>query len=116
MLTQLLDKPCRIVQRYDTGSTDDLGNPDIDETITHTVCEIQQARRTEGDLEGELSDTRWTIWFPAGTEVQTDDAVEVGGFVYELVGGPADWEHTMSPGMEHVEASARRTGTAEDPS
>jgi hypothetical protein len=114
MLAQLMTKPCLIVSRSDAGTVDDLGNPMTDETLVETVCELQQRRRDEPDLQGELADSTWDLFLPAGTAIGTDDAVEVDGHRYELVGEPWDAAHDMSPAVAHVWATVRRTASAED--
>ena len=75
---------------------------------TETVCDLQQRQRDEPDPAGELSITTWDIFFPAGTEVDTGDAVIVGSYVYELLGDPWD-ANQGSAAVNHVAATVRRT-------
>jgi hypothetical protein len=111
-LATLLDKPCLIVSRSDSGSFDAHGNEIPTETTVDTVCELQQQQRLEPATEGELSDTRWVLFLPDGTDIDTSDAVVVDGKVYELVGDPWD-ARSGSPDMWHIEASVRRTAGGE---
>jgi hypothetical protein len=112
-LATLLNKPCLLVRRSDSGGEDAHGNPIEDETVTEVLCEIQQRQRSEDDDAGELSDTLWTLFLPHGTDLDTSDAVIVGGLVYEVMGDP--WDAVQgSPDMWHVEATVRRTAGSED--
>lgn len=108
----LINRPCTVTRRADSGEADDYGNPIQGDTDVATVCELQkfaQPNREEPGTEGELSDTLWTLFLPAGTVIRTGDAVTVDGDAYEMVGDP--W-HVRNPttGVEsHVEATVRRT-------
>lgn len=114
-LTTLLSRPCALVRRTDSGSTDDDGNAIKTEVATQTVCSLQQIRREEPGDAGELSITLWDLFLPTGTAIDTSDAVIVGGDVYEVVGDP--WDATEgSARMHHVEATVRKTAGAEDSS
>lgn len=53
---------------------------------------------------------------PAGTDVQGDDAVQVDGEVYELVGEPWEARNPRTRQVSHIEATARRTAGPEDAS
>lgn len=113
MLTDLLNKPCLILRRSETGQLDAHGGEIETETTESVMCDLQQRVRSEEGDAGELSDTLWTLFLPTGTDIRTDDAVVVGGRVYELVGDP--WDAIQgSPDMYHVEATVRRTSGDEE--
>lgn len=113
-LVTLLNRPCLLVQRSASGDLDRFGNPKRDETTVATVCELQQQRRTEAGDAGELSDTTWALFLPAGTDVTTADTVIVDGQEYELVGEPWDARNPRTQVMSHIEATCRRTRGADD--
>ena len=79
------------------------------ETLVETVGELQQTQRTEPGDAGETSDTRWLLVLPAGTVVNTGDAVIVDGEVYEVVGAPWPARNPRLGVASHIEASVRRT-------
>jgi hypothetical protein len=109
MLTDLLNRPITIVSRTDGDATDEYGNEIPDEAMTSTVGELQQERRDEPGASGETSDTRWLLVVPAGTVINTGDAVIVDNEVYEVVGAPWPARNPRTGTTSHVEASLRRT-------
>lgn len=110
MIAAPLTRPCTILRHTDSGTVNDYGDPiagDPDETVT--VCELQQRQRDEGDQQGELSDTHWNLYLPAGVVIGTADTVLVDGQAYELVGDPwPAWDRVVQR-VDHVEATVRRT-------
>lgn len=116
-LEQLLNRPCTLLLRDSTGDKDDYGNEKTgDPTEVETVCELQQQRRDEQDDQGETSDTTWLVILPAGTEIDTGDAIQIDGYVYELVGAPWRARNPRTQAESHVEATARRAAGAENAS
>jgi hypothetical protein len=113
-LSTLINTPCTIVRRSESGSTDSYGNDVPMATETETVCELQQVQRQERDLEGETSDTIWTLFFLPDVALHTGDAVEIAGEVYEITGEPWRARSSRTQAVEHVEATARRTAGAGD--
>jgi hypothetical protein len=112
MITKLLNIPCTISQPSsdDDGPTDVYGNPTGgDPTVTETVCELQQQRRTEPDADGELSDTTWLLVLPAGTQLDTAATVIVNDTAYEVVGDPWPARNPRTRREHHIEATVRRT-------
>lgn len=116
-LSQLLNRTCWIVQRSDDGDTDELGNEKPSEAELESVCEIQQNRRDEDESQGELSASDWLGVFPAGTALDTGDAVIVDGLGrFELIGAPWQVRNPRTQTESHVEATLRRVAGAEDAS
>lgn len=118
-LSDLLNRPCTITRRSQSGTTDDYGNDIPAETTVETVCELQQRDRradSEPDLAGELSDTLWLLVLPAETDIDTGDVVEVDGLVYEMFGDPWLARNPRTGEESHVECTLRRTASAEDAS
>lgn len=113
-LSTLVTRPCTIVRRLESVNTDDYGNEIPDTEEASTSCELQQIARTEPEMEGELSDTRWLAIFPAGTDLQTNDAVIVDTLKYELEGDPWMVRNPRTGSDSHVEATLCRTAGAED--
>jgi hypothetical protein len=109
-LTQLLSRDCTVIQRSPSGGSDDYGNIVPTETELDTVCELQQRRRDEPDAAGELSDTDWVAFFPAGTDINTGDALVVSGVEYEVVGDPWHARNPRTRVAGHVEVSLKKTG------
>lgn len=117
-IDHLLNRPCTLILRtLDGSTTDDYGNAiDPDPAQIDTVCELQKnARRAEEpELQGELSDTVWTLILPRGTAIDTGDAVRVEPEgVFELVGAPWHVRNPWTGAESHVECTVRRTAGAE---
>jgi hypothetical protein len=108
-IAQLINRPCTLVRRVETGTEDDFENIGPDEDFVDTVCEIQQQRRDEPATEGELSVTSWLVIFPAGTEVKSGDAVLIDDAEFELVGAPWHARNPRTKQEHHVEATAKQT-------
>lgn len=111
-LATLLNRPCTIIHRTDSGEEDDYGDAIPTETYVETTCEIQQVRSDEPALEGEHSVTDWNLYLPVDVLIDTGDAVLVGEVEYEVVGDP--WHaDSGSPQVHHTEVRVRKTGTQE---
>lgn len=115
-LSTLLNRECILLLRDPTGSTDDYGNDVTTTSNVDTVCELQQKRRDEDDDQGETSDTHWLLILPAGTQIDTGDAVQIDGQVYELVGAPWEARNPRTGAASHIECTVRRTAGSEDAS
>jgi hypothetical protein len=114
-LASLINRKCTIFRRSPSGSSDDYGNAIKTETAVETLCEIQQRSRDERDDQGELSDTLWNAYFPAGTALRTGDEVRVDGIGYfELVGDPWPARNPRTQAESHLEATLRRTAGDEE--
>lgn len=113
-LAALLNRPITVIRRSTSGSTDDFGNDQPTESLIQTVGELQQRRRDEPDAEGELSDTQWTLFLPAGTDIATGDAIVCDGLIYELVGDPWDVRNPRLQAQSHIECTLRRTTSSTD--
>lgn len=116
MLAQLINRPCLIVHRLSSTTTDSYGNEIPDEDLIEAVCELQQQQRTEPGTEGETSDTKWMLFLPAGTAITTGDSVEVDGHVYEVTGEPWPARNPRTQAESHIEATVRRVAGSEDAS
>lgn len=113
MLSTLINRPCTIIRRHEGTTRDAHGNLIPDEEEVETVCELQQRQRSEGDDAGELSDTRWMLFLPAGTEIDTGDGVVVDGQTFEMVGDPWNARNPRTQQESHIEATVRRTAGEE---
>lgn len=109
-LTTLLNLPCVIERRTDSGATDRYGSPRASVSEMETVCELQQRTRDEPGDQGELSATDWRLYLPAGTDIDTSDTVIVDGIVFEVVGDPWQARNPRTRSQSHVEATLRKTG------
>jgi hypothetical protein len=109
MLTQLLNRKAWLVRRSDSGAEDEYGNQTPTETTTEIVCEVQQRSRDEAS-DTDVSDTQWLGIFPAGTELDSGDAIVVEGLgEFELDGAPWPARNPRTQAESHVEATLRRT-------
>lgn len=117
MINQLMNTPTTILRRSASGE-DAYGNETETVEEIETVSEVQKQQRADeepGD-EGEMSDTKWVGFFPAGTELQTADAVRVEGIgVLELVGDPWAVRNPRTQTISHLEVPLRRTAGAGEP-
>lgn len=103
-----------LVRRSAGAVTDDFGNIISTETSEAVYGELQQQQRTEPLAEGELSDTRWILFLPAGTELGTGDAVICDGHIFELIGDPWAVRNPRTMLESHVEVTLRRTDSADE--
>lgn len=117
-LSTLLNLPCTITRRSASGVNDDYGNEIPSETTLDTVCDVQQRQHADSEpgAQGELSDTRWLLVLPAGTDIRTGDKVEIDGHSYEMLGDPWEVRSPWTRQNHHVEATLRRTAGTEDAS
>lgn len=115
-LTNLITRPCTIVQRRESGTTDAYGNDVPAETSIETVCELQQQRRAEQDDQGELSDTTWQAFFLPSEDIRGGDILIVDGVEYEMFGDPWEARNPRTRVVSHVEATLRRVAGSEDAS
>lgn len=113
-IASLINRPATLIRRSDSGKTDAFGNPVPTVTETEVLCELQQRRRDEPENQAELSDTLWSLFLPAGTELDTGDAIVVDGDEYALVGAPWDARNPRTQQVSHIEATVRRTAGAGD--
>lgn len=112
---RLINRPCTIIARHqDETEWDDYGDEEVVERRRASVCEVQQRSRIEPRDMGETSVTEWDMFFRAGETLDTGDAVEVGGAVYEVVGDPWIVRNPVTGKVSHVEATARIAGTGGD--
>lgn len=113
-LSTLINRPCTILRRTASAAVDDYFNEIPTVTEVPAVVELQQIQRTEPDVEGEFSDTRWLAIFPPDTALTTGDAIVVDGQTYELEGDPWDVRNPRLGAASHVEATVCLTAGAED--
>lgn len=114
-LTSLLNRSLTLVRRSTvSGDTDAFGNVIPTETLVDVVGELQQQRLDEPAEAGELSDTRWVLFLPAGTDIDTGDAVIADGQIYEVIGDPWQARNPRTQLPSHVECQLRRTAGAGD--
>lgn len=108
-LSTLMSRPCTIIRRTSDGDEDDFAPRGPVESYIDTVCEIQQAVRTEPMDAGNLSLTSWMVYMPVDTELDSSDALLIDGMgEFEVIGQP--WRaDTGSPAVHHLEATVRRT-------
>jgi hypothetical protein len=104
-LLSMLDRPCTIIGRSQTGPVDRYNQPTWVETTVDTVCYIEQTDTrevTDGRTTGIA--THLGV-FPSGTEVDDSDKVTVD-VTYEVLGPPwRVWE--PGTGESHVETNLR---------
>jgi len=112
-LADLLNRPCLITRRVDTGEEDSRGNPMPTLTTVEAVCELQQQTRAE-DGE-EISATVWRLFLPVGTPIGTRDTVTVDGEDFEVHGDPVTWRNPRTRQESHIEATLQRRAGAGDP-
>ena len=116
-LAQLISTPCTLILGSQVEDGDDFSDEAPEEPDeVEAVCHIEQARRDEPDDQGELSVTLWTLFFlPDEEDLETADSVIVPGFgTFELKGDPWPALNPRTNRVEHVEATAVRTGGADE--
>lgn len=105
-LLGMLDRPCTIIGRSQTGPWDRYHQPTWEEVETSTVWYVEQTEArevTEGRTTG--IGTHLGV-FPSGTVVDDSDKVRSEGVTFEVLGPPwRVWE--PGAGESHVEATVR---------
>lgn len=117
-IATLINRPCLIQTRDETGATDPYGNAVPVEGAIETVCEAQPRASVEPENMAELSDEDWTLFMlPADVDlIDTGDAVWIPGLAeFEVVGAPMPWRHPRTQADHHMRVNVRRTAGAEDP-
>lgn len=115
-ITTLINRPCVIVTRDETGATDDYGNAVPVEGAIETVCEAQPRSSVEPENYGELSEEDWTLFMlPADIGFVTNaDAIWVPGLAeFEVNGAPMPRRHPRTGQEHHMRVNVRRTAGAE---
>jgi len=114
MIANLLNLPCQITRRRASGVEDRYGNEIPTENTVSTVCELQGSSQRVGNEpsgHNDLSRTKWSIFLPAGTDVDSADLVIVDGQEYELDGDPWNVRNPRTQSESHVEATLIRTNS-----
>lgn len=113
-LAMLMNRPCGLLRQTPSGEKDRFGNPKHTELLIGTVCELQQRQRTEPGDASELSVTTWALFLPAGTDVNTGDAIIIDGAEYEFIGDPWEARNPRTQEVSHIEATIRLAAAADD--
>lgn len=111
MIESLMNRTVELVAR---GEADDFDNRQTVTSTTTTRGALQQRRADEPGDQGELSDTGWILFLPAGTVLDGSDVVQIDGAEYELVGDPWHVIDEATGREHHVEAALRQTASAID--
>lgn len=113
MLANLFTDDVLILRQSQAVEEDDFATPDTtpDEEV-ETVGALQQEQRGEAEGQGEFSETRWVLFLPATTEIDTTDRVVVDGRVYEVTGDPWPVKDHPRGTTSHLEVTLERTGDA----
>lgn len=116
-VANLMNLSCQIVRRGPSGTEDDYGNEIPGETVVSTVCEFQNQRGradAEDGSHNELSESRWDVFLPAGTDVTSGDALIVDGLEYEVDGESWSVRNPRTGNLSHVEVTVKRVAGSED--
>lgn len=112
-----INRPCVIVTRTESGTTDPYGNEIPNEGAIETVCEAQPRSSVEPENQAELSEEDWTLFFlPADIGlVSTADAIWIPDlFECEVVGAPMPWRNPRTRQEHYLHVNVRRVAGAED--
>lgn len=105
----LLNTPCTITGvAEDPEDPDEYGNPRTTETATTTVCWLHQTDRSDTTGLDDIQAETWTVYLPAGTEIDGTDVLTVAGVDYELHGPPWAATHPRTGNTEFVIATVKR--------
>lgn len=106
VLLSMMDRPCTIIGRSQTGPVDRYNKPTWVETNVDTVWYVEQTDTREV-AEGRTTGIASHLGvFPSGTEVDDSDKVSSDDIIYEVLGPPwRVWE--PGTGESHVEANLR---------
>lgn len=113
-LSQLINRPCTILRRTTNAEKTPYGRQRKTDTLTETVCELQQTQSTELADGGEVADTTFLLVLPAATDIRTGDALVVDGHTYELTGEPWVARNPRTQIDSHIQATVRRVAGTEE--
>lgn len=116
-VSALMNRTCQIVHRSSTGTEDEYGNVIPAETTTSTVCELQGAALRVGaepNNYNDLSKTKWTIYLPAGTALESADVVIVDDEEYEVDGDVWEVRNPRTGTLSHIEGAVVKVSGAFD--
>ena len=112
-IADLLTLPLTVTRRTGGVVSDELGNETPATETPETVGELQQLRSEE--TNGDVTVTDWRLFLPAGTGLDTGDAVTLeDGRTFEVVGDPWPVRDPRTGEDSHVEAVLRRAGGADE--
>jgi hypothetical protein len=113
-IDELINRPCTVTRHLEGDDHDAYGDEIPDDVEVATVCELQGQSGYREESEGVVSDTRWNLFLPAGTEISSGDTVTVDGCAYEVEGDPWPARNPRTHEQSHVEAVVRRTAAPAD--
>jgi len=105
---RLVNEPCTLTSRTESGPVDRYGNPTVVETTTSTVCYAEQKSASENTVDNTQVEV-WEVDFLPDEEVDGLTEVTIPGraLVLEIVGPP---HHVRNPRTQVVE-QINATGT-----
>jgi hypothetical protein len=114
-IARMINRPCTIIQRVDSGQKDRRGNKKTGTVEVETVCELQQQAGFRQEDEGAISDTRWTLFLLSDQEIGFNDEVEVDAAGrFEVHGEPWKVYNPRTRTYSHIEVAVRRTVGVEE--
>ena len=111
MLANLLNTPCTLIHRSNSGTTTRYGAKVKAEMTTTTLCAFQQRQRSDEDEE--LASSQWMLMLDADEDVTNIDGVVVAGQRYEFFGQPWPVTNEQTGVTHHIEATVTRGAAAE---
>lgn len=115
-LSTLINRPCTITRRSESGTTDEFGNDISKEETVETVYELQQRPAEDRETDDELAQAQLVAFFLPGTQLGSGDNVTDGldGLQREVVGEPWQARNPRTKEPSHVEATLTRVAAAGD--
>jgi len=111
MITNLLNQPCTLILRSDSGQKTKYGAAIKSEVTVETLCAFQQRQRADEDEE--LSSSLWLLCLGPAEDVSNIDGVVVAGTRYEFYGQPWPAVDELTGQVHHIEATVTRVAGAE---
>jgi hypothetical protein len=110
-LASFINTPCTIIQR--SGDTvDAYGDQTKTDTATASFCELQPSGAPREDEGGNIGVTTWRLYLVGPVALNADDAVQVDGEMYELVGDAEQRRNSRTGDYDHTVAIVRRVRDA----
>lgn len=108
-IATLINRPCTIIRRSASQSTNPYGDKVKSEASSVAVWELQPRDSQEG--EDELAKDTERAFFLSSVALHSGDAVIDGvtGETYEIEGEPMRRRNPRTQAFEHVEAVVKRT-------
>jgi len=107
----LMTRPIQVFHRVPIGEDQATGQPVYEDQVTSLLGYVYQKRTGDRDSSNNTIEVTWEnqwLALPPETQVESIDAVSIGGTEYEVVGEPHFNWNPRKAEVEFVELEIRR--------